>query len=109
MIYSFLCHLHLHTACEDVDLSSFPHARLSSYSFGVVNGSEATIVCEEGYRLTRGREKISLRCGKNHQSYIWYNVITLDDGSETLRESWSAPCYPDQCKLSIIMISIAVV
>ena len=86
----------MYTACEDVDLTSFSHARLSSYTYGVVNGSEATIVCEEGYRLITGNEKMTLRCGIKGQSYIWYNVITLENGSERLRESWSALCY--QCK-----------
>ena len=79
----------IYAACGDVALSSFSHARLSSYSFGVVDGSEATIVCEEGYRLNMGNEKMTLRCGNQR----WYNVITLEDGSERLREHWSVSCY----------------
>ena len=80
--------------CGDVDLSSHQNAIVSSYSYGVVNGSEATVVCEEGYDLITGDEKMTLRC-TNEQ---WYRVKTNEDGSEELKLRWTVLCYPSPCK-----------
>ena len=85
----------MYAACGDVDLSSFQHAIVSSYTYGVVNGSEATIVCKEGYDLIPYNSKMTLRCMNRH----WFRVITNDDdGSEETRNSWSVLCYPSQRK-----------
>ena len=87
--------LFIHAACGEVILPRY--AMVSSYSYGLVNGSEATVVCVKGYELTRGREKITLRC-LNRQ---WHSVLISDDGSEKLRPIWSALCYQSQRKWSI--------
>lgn len=76
-----------------MDLSSFQHAIVSSYTNEVVNGSEATVVCKEGYDLIP-KSKMTLRCMNRH----WFRVVTNDDGSEETRASWSVLCYPSQCK-----------
>ena len=81
-------------ACEEVDLSNYEYAKVSSYSLGLVSGSNATIVCEEGYGLPRDKENITVRCKDRR----WYNVITKEDESEILRENWTVLCYPSQCK-----------
>ena len=86
----------MYAGCGDVDLSGHdPKSIVSSYTYGVVNGSEATVVCEEGYDLfPDGLEKMTLRC-INKQ---WYEVKTNKDGSEETELSWRVLCYPSQRK-----------
>ena len=93
MILALHAYFSAYAACGDVDLSNFPHTIVSSYTYGVVNGSEATIVCKEGYDLVRYNQ-MTLRCTNRH----WFRVITNGDGSEEINSSWNALCYPSQRK-----------
>lgn len=77
-------------ACGDVDLSNYRNAIVSSYSYGVVNGSEATVVCKEGYDVVPNNEPITLQCIDRQ----WLRVITNEDGSEERKSSWRVLCYP---------------
>lgn len=73
--------------------------RVVSYSYGVVNGSRATIVCKEGY-ISILNQPWTLMCfndGKDPAK--WLRVVTKSDGKEVLRPN-NISCFQLQetCK-----------
>ena len=75
------------------------HAKVSSYSNGVVAGSVATVICKDGYDLLGGRQNLTLRC----EDQQWHEVVIDENGQELgLRETWRILCYQSRCKCTML-------
>ena len=71
--------------------------RVVSYSYGVVNGSRATIVCKEGYTSV-SEANLTLQCySTGEEPAKWLRVVINSDGEENLKRN-NIFCFPDTCK-----------